>query len=132
MYSMEHKRFVLDGAEPWFRDGVGSESMLGRSLCVHLGTLCHCGRRWTLTPTSGPSGCVCVCVWNMVMASSSHGWSPLVFTVVSVLSDPSAILPPLRGRHHTFDSTKGLFGLMGEVGPWVRESRDSWRYMLSW
>lgn len=37
-----------------------------------------------------------------------------------------------KGVHHTFDSTKGLFGLMGEVGPWVRESRESWRYMLSW
>lgn len=37
-----------------------------------------------------------------------------------------------KDGHHTFDSTNGLFGLMGEVGPWVRESRDSWRYMLSW
>ena len=37
-----------------------------------------------------------------------------------------------QAGHHTFDSTNGLFGLMGEVGPWVRESRESWRYMLSW
>lgn len=32
---------------------------------------------------------------------------------------------------YTFDSTKGLFGLMGEVGPCLA-SRESWRYMFSW
>lgn len=45
-------------------------------------------------------------------------------------SEPSQ--PTIHRQRHTFDSTNGLFGLMGEVGPWERESRESWRYMLSW
>lgn len=54
-----------------------------------------------------------------------------VFSCLTPTENPSPTNQSQTG-HHTFDSTNGLFGLIGEVGPWVRESRESWRYMLSW
>lgn len=69
----------------------GPETGSAQSPCWFAHSVFTCGNfvpLWTWTPTSGPFGFACLCVSNMVMASSSRGWSLLVFSVVSVLSDP--------------------------------------------
>lgn len=90
--------------------------------------------------------CVFVCVpavWFPLIGSASREFFKTSITQTQATSavklnifffstnNPSPTIQSQTG-HHTLDSTNGLFGLMGEVGPWVRESRESWRYMLSW